>query len=506
MSNGTGGTQSYRVAVVGAGLGGLAAAMRLAAAGYEVDVYEASDAPGGKAGSERIGDYRFDTGPSLFTMHWVFEELFRATGASLESYLSLSPLETICNYFWTDEKRLQAYRDPDRFAAELERVFGEPPEHLREYLAYSQRMYEIAGALFLEYPIHEVRTLLSKRFLRSMLKLGQIDSGRSMDQANGSFFTHPRIRQLFNRYATYNGSSPYRAPATLNIIPYVEYIGGAYAVAGGIRQVPKAMEKRAAELGVRFSYRTPVERILYARRRPGRWQVTGVQVAGEALEYPTVVSNVDVSTTYESLLADAEAPPLKRYRKLEPSSSGLVFYWGVTRQFEELGLHNIFFSDDYRREFRQIFDELALPGEPTIYVNITSRTGSPGDAPAGHDNWFVLLNAPYEAGQQWDWVVPQAREHVLRRIGEVLGVSLEEYLAAEGTMTPKEIAERTGSYRGSLYGISSNSIGAAFARHRNRSLRYRGLYLCGGSVHPGGGMPLSVLSGKLASELVQRHS
>lgn len=496
---------NLRVAVIGAGLGGLSAAIRLAAAGYSVDLFEATSVPGGMAGSERIGEYRFDTGPTLFTMRWVFDELFAESGASLEDYLSLIPLETLCHCFWSDGTRLHAYRDPERFAAELEHVLGEPRSHLYDYLEYSQRIYEIAGRLFLERPIHEARTLLSRRFLSAIPKLGRIDASRTMDQANGSFFAHPKTRQLFDRYATYNGSNPFRAPATLNITPFLEHVGGTYAVEGGVESVPLAMAKRATELGAKIHYETPVERILYTGQGNRKWRVTGVQIDGEKHDYPIVVSNVDVTRTYLTLLEDEEAPELRRYRTLEPSTSGVVFYWGVTEQFEALGLHNIFFSDDYRSEFRRLFDELRFSNDPTVYISITARAPRSEDAPEGHDNWFVLLNAPYENGQRWDQIVPYIRDRLLERLGEYLGVRLEEYVAVEGTMTPQDIERRTGSYRGSLYGISSNSKGVAFARHRNRSVRYDGLYLCGGSVHPGGGMPLVVLSGKIVSDLIRRR-
>jgi len=488
------------VAVVGAGLGGLSAAIRLAAAGCSVHVYDRQDGPGGKAFSERIGPYRFDTGPSLVTMPWVFEELWETAGERLSDSLHLVPLEIICKYFWNDGMVLRAFADRQRLLREVERVTAEPAEHLEAFFSYSRKIYDTAAELFLFGSLHEAELLASRRFWKSILHLGAIDALRTMDRANGSFFRHPRLRQLFNRYATYNGSNPYQTPATLNIIPHVEYDGGGYAVAGGVYAIPSAMEALARRLGVTFFYAREVERILTAGRR-----VTGIRVDGEEIAYDAVVSNADVTPTYNTLLADADAPLARRYRRLEPSSSGLVFYWGMNRRFDELEVNNIFFSDDYRSEFDDIFRRHRAPAEPTIYINITSKV-TPEDAPAEGENWFILVNAPADSGQNWQVEAERTREVVLRRLERVLDKPVGAHIAAEGMMTPRDIARKTGSNRGSLYGIASNSRSAAFRRHRNRSTRYRGLYFCGGSAHPGGGMPLAVLSGRIAARLLLAHN
>ncbi len=489
-----------KVGIVGAGLGGLATAVRLAAAGYAVDIYDKQPGPGGKAFEERIGGYRFDTGPSLVTMPWVFEELFQAAGRRLDDYLTLLPLETICTYFYSDAGPLRAYSDLDRFAGEMEAVIGEPAENVRAHLRYCRRIEQIAGELFLTKSLHELSTYVSGLFWRSLFRVGGIDPFRTMAQAGQRHFETKEARQLFNRYATYNGSSPYRTPATLNIVPSVEYHGGGFAVRGGIYAIPMALDRLCDELGVRRYYDTAVRRILSDDRR----SVCGLEVAGEEVPYDAVVSDADAFATYTELLEDDHARDFRRYRVLEPSSSGLVHYWGVSRSTGELGLHNIFFSDDYPREFAQIFDEGTTPWDPTVYVNITS-TVDPPDAVGGGENWFVLVNAPHSNGQDWGAETARTREAILRRVSRALGFDLASHIDVEGVMTPADIEAKTDSHGGSLYGISSNSVRAAFSRHRNRSRRYRGLFLCGGSTHPGGGMPLVVLSGRIVAELMQRH-
>jgi diapolycopene oxygenase len=487
------------VAVVGAGLAGLSCAARLAHAGFRVDLYEQQLEVGGKAGSRSLGGFRFDTGPSLFTMPQVFGELFSELGEHSADHLHPVTLDPICTYFYPEGPVLRAYGDPDRFAAEIEAKFGESGASLRRYLRHTGRIYEAAAELFLRHSLHEPSTYLQPFARRALPQLGRLDAFRSLHQANSGFFADPRLVQLFDRYATYNGSSPFRAPATLGIIPYVEHAFGGYGLEGGIRALPRALEDLARRQGAAFHLGRRVQRILV---REGR--VRGILVDGRERDYRIVVSNADLLQTYEQLLSQPQAPPARRYRRLEPSSSGLVFLWGLAESYPELGVNNIFFSADYRREFRELFEERVCPRNPTIYVNVTSKL-TPQDAPRGAENWFVLVNAPYLSGQDWKQETRRVRQRILSVMERVLGRPVGRSIVVEQVMTPEDIQRNTGSTRGSLYGISSNSPLAAFLRHPNRSRRIRGLYFCGGSVHPGGGMPLAVLSGKIAADLVKKH-
>ncbi len=514
-----GGAGAPRVAVVGAGLGGLAAAVRLAAGGCEVQLFEQSAAPGGKAGSLELDGYRFDTGPSLFTLPQVFDELLATAGRRLEDYLELVPLDPVFRHAFSDGTVFRAPAGPTRFAEEAERVFGVPRARVEAYLRYCERLYQIAAPVFLNNSLHELATFLQPRVTFSMLRSLQIDPFRSMARANRAKLRDPRLVQLFNRLASYNGSNPYRAPATFNLIGAVEQVFGAYGVRGGIYAIPAMLAEVAAELGVVFRYGTPVQRILRAGardragggrhsrgRHPGRGgRVWGVQVDGQELRFDAVVTNLDPERTYRELLEDTEAPWYRRYLESEPSSSAVVFLWGLDREFPELGLHNMFYSAEYREEFSRIFDDGDLSADPTVYLNIGCRV-TPEDAPTGGENWFLLINAPPDRGQNWDELGRRVREAVLGKLSGALGCNLESHLRVERALTPPELAERTGSFRGSLYGLASNRVGAAFSRHPNRSRRYPGLYFCGGAAHPGGGMPLAVRSGALAAELLLRHA
>ncbi len=488
-----------RCAVIGAGLGGLAAAVSLAGSGWEVGLYEANSRTGGKAGSIEMNDYRFDSGPSLLTMPFVLETIFREAGHSLEEYLTLEPLEKHCRYFYEDGTALTAFADRGTFSGEIESRTGDRARQVDRYLKYCARIYDLTADLFLLNDFHEVSTFLNLKALNTLFRIWQIDSMRSVHRANASFFSDPKTVQLFDRYATYNGSNPYRAPATLNIIPHVEYNMGSYIVKEGIYRIAESLTELARSLGVTVHTGTRVEKIHTDRKR-----VTGITAAGNFLPCETVVSNADVYSTYHDLLRDASSPGAKKYGRLEPSSSALVFYWGVTGGADGFGIHNILFSGDYRKEFTELFEEKRCPDDPTVYVYISSKF-NPADAPKGCGNWFVMINAPYESGQNWDRETELARERIIEKIQRLTGIDISSRITCESVLTPPVIEESTSSRLGSIYGISSNSRTAAFLRHRVRSRTYRGLYFCGGSAHPGGGIPLVLLSGTIAARLIERH-
>ncbi len=322
-----------------------------------------------------------------------------------------------------------------------------------------------------------------------------------MYKANSSYFSDSRMVQLLNRYATYNGSNPYKAPATLNNIAYVEHGLGGFAVKNGIYGIVEGMSKLFHELGGISYTDTKVESITY----DGKRNITGVIVGDKQIMSKTVFSDVDTISLYEKLLKDDRAPIAKRYRRLPSSSSALVFYFGIDREFEELLVHNIFFSSDYKKEFEEIHTLHKIPTDPTIYVNITSKI-TQSDAPPGKENWFVLINAPPFTGDRFEREIMQARKTIIKRLSNILNVDIEKHIECEEILTPEKIEEETNSHQGALYGISSNTLMAAFLRHRNRSSRYKGLYHCGGSVHPGGGMPLATLSGMISADLYKKRN
>jgi phytoene desaturase len=319
-----------------------------------------------------------------------------------------------------------------------------------------------------------------------------------MHNSHRKRFKNPKTVQLFDRYATYNGSDPYQTPATLSIIPHLEYNLGAYFPAGGMIEIPRSLTRLAQELGVEFHLEEPVTEI-----RCTASQVTGIKTSKGTYDFDFVASNADIRPTYERLLTTLPKP--KKLLNQPKSSSGIIFYWGVNRTFDELGVHNIFFSDHYKREFEAIFNSQTMDEDPTAYVHISSKV-APDDAPAGCENWFVLMNAPANSGQDWDQLVDATRKNVIAKISRILGVDLEKHIVSEDYLDPRRIETRTSSSGGALYGNASNNKFAAFLRHPNYRPAIKNLYWIGGSVHPGGGIPLCLSSAKIAAKLFQENA
>ncbi len=506
------------VVVIGAGIGGLASAIRLACAGYRVDVFEAAAEPGGKVAEHRDGPYRFDMGPSLFTLPEVLDELFRDAGAEPRDYYRYKRLDPICRYFFPSGKVLNAWADPARMAAEFEVVLGEPAANVQRYLKRARRIYELTENIFLRASLHDWRTYWRAPWLRTLAGLPSLDAMRSMHKSNSSLFEQPESVQLFDRYATYNGSNPYRAPATLNVIGHLEHNLGAWFPEGGMRSLVRALHRLALERGVRFHFGCRVEEILVEGR-----QVRGVRVRRETESGPeaghsstsnqhaptweqpaeAVVSNMDVVPTYRRLLPGQPEP--RRILDQPRSTSALIFYWGMDRRFPQLDLHNILFSADYPGEFRHLSQTKTLSEDPTVYLYLSCRS-EPGDAPPDGENWFAMINAPHSAGQDWDALCELARSRILAKAEAVLGEPVAPHICTEYRLDPRDIEARTSSFLGALYGNSSDNPMAAFLRHPNFSRQIAGLYFCGGSVHPGGGIPLCLLSARITAEHLQRRN
>ncbi len=500
---------SASISIIGSGLGALSAAARLAHAGYDVTVYEKNSAPGGKARSITLDGYRFDTGPSLITMPFVINELFESVGENPAEWLTLNKLTNLCKYYYPDGTVLNAYSDKEKFAAEIKANTNENPESLSKYLAYCKTIYDLTADIFLFNDLYSRKTYSNLKALKTLFKLPKIDSFRTMNEANRSFFKDERIIQLFNRYATYNGSDPYKCPATLNIISHVEYSIGGYYASGGMHSLTDALYRLAVKKGVKFQFNTPIEKIIHEKNI-----VKGISVNGKEIFSDIVISNADVYSTYGKLLGDNSTRAAKKYNKLEPSSSALVFYWGVNVTSDKFDTHNILFSSDYKKEFTELFDEKILPIDPTVYIYISSKFAN-SDAPKGKENWFVMINAPNATSSNAQFMSPpyqggvsgfagrgglnEIKQTILAKIKALTGYDIKDKIETESIMTPQDIEKETGSFGGSIYGISSNSRNAAFLRQPNRSNHYKGLYFTGGSAHPGGGIPLVILSGKLTA-------
>jgi phytoene desaturase len=492
-----------KVAIIGAGIAGIASAIRLAHKGYAVSVFEANAYAGGKLSSFEQNGYRFDAGPSLFTLPHLVTELFELVGKNPADFFEYEQLNEVCRYFWEDQTQLTAWAEPKKFAKEVEAVTGEKSEKILQFLKDAAFKYEVLDGLFLQDSLHKLSTWTSKKALKGYLNLPKLGIFGTMNAANEKLFQNPKIVQLFNRYATYNGSDPYQTPATLNIIPHLEYNLGAFFPKKGMVSITDSLVELAKSLGVEFYFETRVKEIVQAPPPPeGEFfklefvgQTPSLGVGGLGL-FHIVISNMDVTHTYRKLLPHAKHPDFLLNQP--KSSSGVIFYWGIKQQFPELDLHNILFSENYRKEFKTMFEDKTIYHDPTVYINITSKHKA-DDAPEGCENWFVLINAPANEGQDWDKIIAETKRNVIEKIKRTLGVDISGLIECESILDPRIIESKTSSAQGALYGNSSNNRYAAFLRHANFSSKIKNLYFVGGSVHPGGGIPLALSSAKIMS-------
>ncbi len=485
---------SKKAIVIGSGIAGIAIAIRLATRGFRVSILEANDRPGGKLTQVRSGAFRFDAGPSLFTLPRLVDELFERCGEDPAKHFQYEKLEVICRYHYEDGTRINAWQDVDAFAAELERTTSEKGTSLLAFLERSRELYELTSPVFIFRSFHRVSTFFSRAFIRALLRIHRLFAFSSMHDVISRYFSDSRVVRLFDRYATYNGSNPFVAPGTLNVIPHLEHSLGAFFPSGGMHRITESLVSLAGRMGVELHYNSPAEEIIIKKGR-----IAGVRSGGIPHDADLVISDIDIVRAY-SLMPGYSLP--QKHLRQERSTSALIFYWGMKGELPPLELHNIFFSEDYRAEFRHLFTEKTLYEDPTVYVFISSLKVE-GDAPGGGQNWFVMINTPENIGQDWHEFRSGARRRILEKLERMLGASLEDNIAEEKVLDPPAIEARTSSHHGSLYGISSNSRFSAFSRHPNFSRRIKGLYFVGGSVHPGGGIPLCLASAKIVDRLIR---
>lgn len=483
------------VNIIGAGMAGLATAIRLASRGHHVTVFEQSETPGGKLNTLRWEGFRWDTGPTFFTLPDLVEELFVLAGEEMKTSIRYQKLDIVTRYFYDDGHVLNAFGDPELFMEEIERVFGEPAPGIQNHLERSRKIYELTSDLIIFNQFLRTGSLLSQKFIQALLQLRKLDSMATMHDVNVKRFTTKQVIQLFDSYATFIGSDPFRAPGTLNVMSHMEHNMGAYFPERGMYALVSGLKELADKLGVVFHFNQTVEKVAMNRK-----VVQGVIVEGGIYPSDVVVSDMDAFYLYRDLLEDISFP-VKRFKK-ERSTSAILFYWAVDRAFPQLELHNILFSSDYREEFRVLRHKQEIYKDPTIYLFISSRQVQ-SDAPEGKENWYVMVQAPENLGQDWDALVDQTRRYVLDKISRMLHVDMEPIILKEFVADPRDIESATLTHRGALYGDSSNSRLAPFTRHPNFFRKYKGLYFVGGSVHPGGGIPFCLASAKIVDKQIQ---
>ncbi len=480
-----------KINIIGSGIAGLAAAIRLSKKGYQVAIFEKNNYLGGKLSELKLGSFRFDKGPSLLTMPHLIDEL--SEGDPNLTLMPYTKLNTLTHYFFEDGTKIKATSTLNEFAKEISEKLNENETVVLNHLKKSAFYYKITSDLFLTQSLSKIKNFLNLKTLKGILCIPKLNLFRTMHYQNAITFKNKKTVQIFDRYATYNGSNPYKAPALLNIIPHLEFGFGAFLPKDGMHQITKHLHQLALSLGVEIKLNAPVEKINLQNNK-----VVGLTSNGLFYECDSVLSDIDIHSVYEHLLPKEFKP--KKLLSQEKSSSAYVFYFGINKEFNELDVHNILFSENYKEEFDCLFNEQKPYHDPTIYINITSKLCKL-DAPSNCENWFVMINAPHNTSKEPITYGSELRKQVLAKINRMLKTNIEPYIIEEAVLDPYEIEMQTSSVGGSLYGNASNNKFSAFLRHANFSSSIKGLFFLGGSVHPGGGIPLCLLSAKIVANL-----
>ena len=496
-----------KVVVIGAGIGGMSAAIRLAKAGHKVSIYEASDRTGGKCRTEWIGDYAFDTGPSLLTLPAVYRDLFLKTGKRIEHILDIAPVDPAFDYHFPDGTQITFPNLSIRESCNaIEKSIGKSAgDQWHNLMQRAELMWDVSRVPFVESELTSIWSLVKQRgLLKDLRAIAPFTSLRKLTQ---KYTQSPYLQAIVDRYATYTGSDPRKVPAVLLTIAFVESSFGAWHIKGGLGQLSVALEERARSLGIDIHLNSEVVSITHSKD-----VATGITLkTGEVISADKVVANADAYYVYKSLLSpelSVVAPERKKLARAEQSLAGFSLLLGLDNSRLPAGSlppvlqhHTVYFPENYEREFDQIFTEKVPVDDPTIYIC------SPNDPAmvkgANKEAWFVLINAPrHDPGSGYDWSKNPA-EYAQKIIAKLdsLGLRVSERLDVMEFRTPLDLQNSVKAPGGSIYGTSSNSARAAFLRARNRS-PLKNLYCVGGSAHPGGGLPLVGISAEIVAEAI----
>ena len=480
-----------KAVIIGGGLGGLAVSLRLAARGWDVTLCEQGPSFGGKMNTWGERGFRFDTGPSLITMPWVFEDLFRVAGAMLRDHVELARVEPLADYVFADGTRFTYSTSMPEWLQTIRSIEPRDADGFLRFMELGARLFEVSKETFLRrrpFDPPDARSIAAMRHMP--IRYGWGNYHRTVE----AHFKSPYLRQLYDRYPTYVGSSPYLSPATLIVIPYIEYAFGGWYVKGGLYRIVESLVELARRAGVSLLPGSRAERIEHSGKRVKAVRLVG----GVRLPADVVVMNGDASYAPE-LLGEPGAGELAAKDR---SLSGLVFLIGIKRTMSRAAHHTIYFSGDYESEFRELFGERRFPRDPTVYVNMPSRSDR-SVVPGEGETLFIMANAPSSDGDDWgEEATGEARRRVFERLRLGGFTDIERDIVVTDVWTPSRLAGRYTMPGGAIYGTHSHGWRRAFLRPPNKDPRYEGLYYVGGSTHPGGGTPTVLLSAKITSELI----
>ncbi|WP_422660917.1 phytoene desaturase family protein [Paenibacillus sp. EC2-1] len=479
--------------VIGAGLGGLSCAIRLATSGYQVTVFEQQNAVGGKLQRVEYEGYHFDRGPSTITMPEAFERVFRTAGRRMEDYLDMYKIDPSTRNFFADGHIVDMSSDIEWMKEQIAAYSPHDASQLNAFLSESRELFQQADRQFLNTLLLDMKSKLKPQLISALLRIRPLTS---LQKLLYRYFRHPNTLAMYGRYATYVGSSPYQSPAIFAMMAHLEGTLGVYGVKGGTSAIPAAFERLARELGVEIYTGAKVRKLLI---HDG--EVRGVESERGAMSADVTIANGDVLSICRDMIPALHRPSMSdsKIAAYEPSLSGFVSLIGVRKHYEQLLHHNVYFPEHYEQEFQDIFGALVAPSNPTIYI-CHSGYSEPSMAPEGGSNLFVLANAPYTSSS-WNWDMERGRygSSLIKRL-ETRGLAGITSAEVKRFYTPEDLQKDTGAYRGAIYGISSNSARQTFSRPANTLKGLNRFWFVGGTTNPGGGTPIVTLSGQLVAE------
>jgi len=493
---------AQRIAVVGGGLGGLAAACTLAARGYRVTLFERNDWLGGKAAVLEAEGFHFDMGPTILTLPSVLKRIFGEAGRDIEDYLDLIPLEPQWRCFFEDGSTLDLKADVSTMAGELPAFSGDDAagDEYRRFIDFSRRMHDVSERFFFWRSIGTLGDMFDARATFNLSTLRDVLAMRMGSSVGATIRKHvsdPRVAQMLDHFTQYVGSAPDASPAVLCGIAAIQTDEGVWYPRGGTGAVPAALAKLAGELGVELRAGTGVRRILI---RDG--QARAVETDdGEQVEFAAVVSNSDSLRTFRELVGGPAAKSFENRRAYEPACSGVVLYLGLKQRYDHLLHHDFVFSSDAEAEWKAIYDDGEPAADPTCYLAAPARTES-AVAPQGGEALYVLVHTPYlRPHHDWSKMFPEYRQVILEKLKRTAGLEdIEDRIAFEDHLTPQDIHDRYHVLNGAIYGLASHGKFLGAFKPANRNPDVSGLYLAGGAVHPGPGMPMVLMSGWIAAD------
>ncbi len=486
-----------KVLIIGSGLGGLSAAISLASEGYDVEIFEKNDKVGGKLNFLEREGFKFDLGPSIFTMPHIFNELFKSTNKNMEDYFTLKPVNPHWRSFFEDGKIIDLIPFDKKNNFRVTNLSLHDKRQLEDFLSYSKELYDITERGYFAKGLDTIRENIDEYGILSLIK--DLDAYATMDEKVRKHIDNEYLVDIMNFFIKYVGSSPYKAPALLNLLPYIQYEFGLWYVEGGMYNLARGLNKLLGELNVKVNLNSEVEKVIKKGDK-----VTSIRLKdGQIIDGDIIVSNMEAIPLYENLL-DMDDKFLKRLEKFEPTCSGLVIHLALKKKYPSLAHHNFFFSKNPREHFETVFQKKKLPTDPTIYLVAPTRT-DPTQAPSEYENIKILPHIPYITEDIKKEDYESLKERIYIKLENMGLEALRENIIFEEILTPFDIREMYYSNKGSIYGVVSDRNKNLALKMPKKSTAFTNLYFVGGSVNPGGGMPMVVLSGiNTAKDIIEK--